>query len=565
MANERDLKLLAKVTPDWRQGESRQTPLDQWVKATGLTRRSVQYWLQRLEKDKWIKWQSRRGRGHIPDFTLLKKPDEWLQDQALNLMELGESREALNLVSSDQRSTLLERYLNRGLTDNQDLVQVLYIPFYRAIHDLNPRTATRRTEGHILDHLHRGLLAFDPDTQKLVPSIAHHWQTKPNGYRFFLRKNIFFHNGEQLTAACVKEAFRAPSHSNHANDIHFNIIKSVSVIDDWTVDIQLKWHSPIFLHILTLNVFAITKTDAKHHYPIGCGPFKLLEQTPERTVLQSFDLFFGYRPYLDRVEFWTLKNSRVHLDINAHIISARDGKGLSGDYKNVRKLEVGAHYLVFNQKKRKSGFSQLSVRQYLAGMLDKSKLLSGYKEKFVEASCFEPQRQGPAHAATTSKHRPFTNLSIVTYKLNSNLELARWIQECLSHHNVQCKLTVLDYPEFCQRENRIKHDIVLAGEVFDEDKLLSYFDFFMANSVVTDFLPKPARQQLEGWVRKATVAVEEAEMMDKLRNVEVQAIKNLFWLPLFHHRQHMLVSSKIKDNEINAFGWLNFDRIWLEH
>src|SRR5205823_3233230 len=110
---------------------------------------------------------------------------------------------------------------------------------------LDPYTLNETTTHAHLGQVYDGLIARDKDL-KLVPALAESWETpEPTRWRFHLRKNVKFHNGDPFTADDVifsADRIRAKGSnflSNVPEDAKF------SKIDDYTVDVKLDSPNPI--------------------------------------------------------------------------------------------------------------------------------------------------------------------------------------------------------------------------------------------------------------------------------------------------------------------------------
>ena len=77
----------------------------------------------------------------------------------------------------------------------------LRIPYYRTLEALDPLTLTGRAEQHLVSTLHAGLTRLMTGNPEPQPDLAHHWQIGEHGlrWRFFLRSQLRWHNGEPLT------------------------------------------------------------------------------------------------------------------------------------------------------------------------------------------------------------------------------------------------------------------------------------------------------------------------------------------------------------------------------
>jgi peptide/nickel transport system substrate-binding protein len=110
---------------------------------------------------------------------------------------------------------------------------------------LDPYTLRESTTSAHHGHVYEGLVARDKNL-KLVPALAESWETpEPTRWRFHLRKDVKFHNGDPFTADDVifsADRVRATG-SNFTSVIPADakIIK----IDDYTVDFVLSSPNPI--------------------------------------------------------------------------------------------------------------------------------------------------------------------------------------------------------------------------------------------------------------------------------------------------------------------------------
>src|SRR5436309_810848 len=112
---------------------------------------------------------------------------------------------------------------------------------------LDPYTLNETTTHAHLGHVYEGLTARDKDL-KIIPGLAESWEIpEPTRWRFHLRKNVKFHNGDPFTADDVifsAERVRANG-SNFTSNVPADA-KFVKV-DDNTVDVMLDSPNPILI------------------------------------------------------------------------------------------------------------------------------------------------------------------------------------------------------------------------------------------------------------------------------------------------------------------------------
>jgi peptide/nickel transport system substrate-binding protein len=110
---------------------------------------------------------------------------------------------------------------------------------------LDPYSLNETTTHAHLGQVYEGLIARDKDL-KIIPALAESWETpEPTRWRFHLRKNIKFQNGDPLTADDV--VFSADRVRAKGSNLQTRIPADAKVVkvDDFTVDFILTSPNPI--------------------------------------------------------------------------------------------------------------------------------------------------------------------------------------------------------------------------------------------------------------------------------------------------------------------------------
>jgi peptide/nickel transport system substrate-binding protein len=197
---------------------------------------------------------------------------------------------------------------------------------------LDPHTSILGQTQAIVRFMYRGLTRFaikdgKVTTAEVEPDLAESWTLSPDGtlWTFKLRKGVQFHKGfGELTAEDVKFSFerqmkRAPGTRFGVN---LDVIKSIEVIDPYTVQIQLKAFDPIFLLRMVgyqqgyiLSKKAVEKLGDQYRWnPVGTGPFYFERHVPrERVVLKAFDQYYGGRPQIDEIDWFDVPEDATKL------------------------------------------------------------------------------------------------------------------------------------------------------------------------------------------------------------------------------------------------------------
>ncbi len=183
--------------------------------------------------------------------------------------------------------------------------------------DSNPGEAIGRMMNNFL-------VRFDAKLN-LVPDLATKWTTSKDGltWSFTLRKGVKFHDGTPFNAEAVKynfERFLGPEKPLKAS-LHTPIIKSVDVVDEYTVRFNLKVPFAFFLNNLAHSASAMVSPEAHKKWgrdltlhPVGTGPFKFVEWVRgDRIVLVRNDDYFEGKPRLDKVIVRTVREDSARV------------------------------------------------------------------------------------------------------------------------------------------------------------------------------------------------------------------------------------------------------------
>jgi peptide/nickel transport system substrate-binding protein len=177
---------------------------------------------------------------------------------------------------------------------------------------LNPLMHTDTTTHTILGHIFEPPLTMGREG-KFVGVLAEKWELLNNStVRLTLRRNVRFHNGEELTAEAVKASLNFvldPAVNSPARPT-FEPVIGAEVVDAYTVDIKLRQpyaaYTTVlsFLWVIPPRYFRETGPDGFARKPVGTGPFKFVEwQKDVRLVVEANADYWRGRPELDRVVY----------------------------------------------------------------------------------------------------------------------------------------------------------------------------------------------------------------------------------------------------------------------
>src|SRR5262252_8354994 len=168
------------------------------------------------------------------------------------------------------------------------------------------------------------LIRRDPfDRAKIIPDLAHSWEIAEDGktYTFFLRKDVQFNDGAELTAEDVKATFdriaKPPSGISIPRSILFTAVSEINARDKYTVEFKLSEQRPINFMMSAIasgwNVIVRKKTLEDNNYNLrkvevypGTGPFRSVRRVENQLWVMEKNPNYWNKglPYLDGVEFY---------------------------------------------------------------------------------------------------------------------------------------------------------------------------------------------------------------------------------------------------------------------
>jgi peptide/nickel transport system substrate-binding protein len=160
---------------------------------------------------------------------------------------------------------------------------------------------------HVFDHL----AARDVKTGKVGPGLAVSWRNIDDAtWEVKLRQNVKFHDGSRFTAGDVKATFDRvlnPENKLTARGNHTKI-KSVEVVDDYTVRFKTDGPYPLFVERLSAQVMQSEKAikEKGHEWmqenPVGTGPYRLVKWNKKQDHLMvRNDDYWGPKPAFKHV------------------------------------------------------------------------------------------------------------------------------------------------------------------------------------------------------------------------------------------------------------------------
>lgn len=186
---------------------------------------------------------------------------------------------------------------------------------------LDPHFQDAAPNKGLASHIFDGLTDLD-ERSRVIPALATSWERLGNlHWRFHLRPDVRFHNGDAFTAEDVVFSIARTRRLPNAPapfTTYTRPISEVRIVDPLTLDILTSITEPLMpgamaqVKIVNRRAAADAGTDAFNNgsAAVGTGPFRLVSHTPGVTTeFARNDSYWGEAPAWQRVTYRTISGA----------------------------------------------------------------------------------------------------------------------------------------------------------------------------------------------------------------------------------------------------------------
>lgn len=188
---------------------------------------------------------------------------------------------------------------------------------------MDPQDALQTVAERVNRNMYSRLFMRDENMEVVPELVTDYEQIDDETWRFIIREDATFHNGDPLTAADVEFSIdRVINDETLLEYQFFNQIASVEATGDYEVEIVTEGPMPTLLTLLSKSGSDILPSeyieengmDAFVESPIGSGPYQFENwQRDDRITLTKNEDYWGEEPVWDEVEVRTIPENSTRV------------------------------------------------------------------------------------------------------------------------------------------------------------------------------------------------------------------------------------------------------------
>lgn len=498
--------------------------------------------LRRWQDSGYLTFKSARGRGNKSTVQWFVDIDTLYFNKVNALLTRHQLSDAIQYLTWDwsihhkqMLITKANQLLGVSTADADKLVvKKRYAPLYS-----HPLEVVDINSSNILSNIYDTLIAYDRHSNQYHYKIAQHIDFYDDHAMIYLRKNVYFHDGTQVTAEDIK---RCLSHAiaYQETKVLLNPIVSIEVINKLTV--KVYYHDfPYFKDVLCKLNLAIYKQDKQQI--IGTGPFYIAMNNEFQTTLKSFDQYYGYQSYLDEVEL-------------IYIPKLKESNFTLSDSDTFQHIEVtDGFYYVLSLAQNKLSDIQKATVHYLFQQ-------SVHHLKDIHTSKGTPYilKDQPLSLKSLNKLEDHFSITMVypSYIEKKMLQYKRY----LKRYNIETVLKPIDIMTSFKSEITIEGDIYIHGMFFSEAESFEYFTMLYQNKTMHHHLSQ--QYPLLSDYYATYIATDTREWNELNHAINQSLFESHTLYPIFNITQEVKVPNSIHNAKVTTAGFYNFSELVIK-
>lgn len=438
------------------------------------------------------------------------------------------------------------------------------------------------------------LVSFDNNMENYIPRLATSWERKDDlTWLFNLRKGVEFTDGTPFNAKAVKISLERASTALKGQRFH-GAISNVKIIDDYTVEIELKERNAPFFPNLTWLTGAIFSPTALEKYgddfyrnPVGTSRFKLEEWIPgTHVVLTRNENYWGVPAKLDKVVFVPIPNeaSRVmsfksgELDVIENL-PPHEIPSIEADpnFKVMTFPQLRTVWVGFNCGDEI--LKNVTVRKAIAHAIDRKSIIEFTMENIVkEANLgllpeqimktdpplsldYDPELSRKLLAEAGYENGLKLELWTPEGRYLKDVEIAQVVQEQLRDVGIDVSVRVIEYSSYIDAINRLDQQMFILGWGLSKNSDSLFRGCFHSASASNwvNYRDKELDKMIDETVKSSN----EEEIKKSYYEMNKIIIENAVVFPIYYTTMPYGLSSKVEEFSAHPMEVLDLSKTWI--
>ncbi|RAP78383.1 ABC transporter substrate-binding protein [Paenibacillus montanisoli] len=599
---------LRSAFPQLQEQEPFEVTTQELAEALDCTHRNMVLLLQRMQREGWLSWTAKRGRGNRSVLAFLAKREDIALQEAQEIAQKQDLQMAISYLQAMEQESprglrvqfqewLAERFGFHSEVQGEQRLDLLRFPLPQRIHTLDPAAIHYSGESHLVNQLFDGLVRMSASGDAIQPHLAFAWDVDDSRttWTFYLRKGVLFHHGREMAAADVTYTFKrlqALAPKGLYNWVYMDIAQ-IEACDDRTVRFVLSRRNEAFLAFLSTNRASIVPAPKRNNHteddspypviglqPIGTGPFRLADRSNGVIVLEAFQNYFQGRGFLDRVEVWSQADRQPNDDEGElppfqvmHNVRLSDPA--AEQWQQIRQSGMTCKFLTVNEL-RQGPLASADVREAFDFALDRSEIIERLSGDVIDrAESFWPARSTGTTAAQASPAiRPapsdvqerlaragYRGEPIVLATIPQYEQDALIVKQVCEPAGIPITVKLIPAEQF-QGEDRLHADLLLFAVMLDEHRELRLIDLFKS---MQHHMAPSIRASIDRQLSELLSEQNAERRADRFLAIEreLTASHRL----LFLYRKHLKTAfhPSIRGISLESLGWVRFRDLWFTH
>ena len=523
---------------------------------------------------------------------------------------------------------------------------------------LYPLNVTMSLEQRIANQIYEGLVKLNQEDLSVVPALAEKWEVNEDAtsYTFHIRKGVMFHDndcfeggkGREVKAQDFKYCFDRVAVSDPTNQMYWLFkdkvkganeyhdaaksgkapeggISGISVVDDYTLKIDLNYSFAGFLNIVSHAACYVYPKEAVDKYgtdirvnPIGTGAFKLKTIKESETVFLSknenywkSDEFGNKLPYLDGLKFSFNKEKkaellefkkgnldmvfRLPLEMINDVVGELEDAKKGGNRPYVMQVVPALSVYYLGMQHKLPPFDNVDVRKAFNYAIDRESIVTytlqgegraanhgivppfkGYDFENVKGYEFdvEKAKEHMANAGYPNGNGfPEITLQINPGGGDRNVQIAEVVQKMLNENlGINIKIEQMQFAQHLENLETGKANFWRAGWIADYPDPENFLNLLYGGHVPAELATKayinPMRYQstsFDSIFDAALREVDDAKRFELFRQADQQQVDDASIMPIFYDENTRLIQVYVKNFPSNAMEYRDMSEVYFDH